>query len=164
MVPSEHRQVLKVIHDGLRDSDVTCAITGSLGFAVHGIDVSVNDIDLQTNCDGAYQIEKAFRANVIRAVGPLETETIRSHFGELNILGVPIEIMEAVQKKLSDGAWESPVDIKKYRTWVEFEGMKLPVLSLEYEERAYRTLGRIDKADRIRAWLTRRGGGGAARR
>jgi hypothetical protein len=34
--------------------------------------------------------------------------------------------------------------------------MRLPVLSLEYEEEAYRKLGRLEKADAIRKWLTSR--------
>jgi hypothetical protein len=43
---------------------------------------------------------------------------------------------------------------------VEFDGMKLPVLSLEYEKKAYRMLGRIERADRIKEWLAKRDVGG----
>jgi hypothetical protein len=70
-------------------------------------------------------------------------------------LGVKVEIMGAVQKRLPSGEWELPGDIREHRRFIDVNGMKLPVLSLEYEEKAYRMLGRIDKADRIKEWLTK---------
>lgn len=135
--------------------NITWTITGSLGFALHGMDVGINDIDLQTDEDGVYRIEDAFRSNVIRKVAFSEAEGIRSHFGELIVHEVTVEIMGALQKKLSSGEWEPPVDVEKHREFIDFEGMRLPVLSLSYEEQAYRKLGRTEKADRIKEWLTR---------
>jgi hypothetical protein len=155
MISKEHRKIIRVIYIGLKNMDVTWAITGSLGFVLHGMDVPVNDIDLQTDQKGAYQIENAFSSSVTKNVEFSEGETIRSYFGELNILGQKVEIMGALEKKLPSGVWESPVDVNKYCEFVRFQGMKLPVLSLEYEERAYRTLGRIEKADKIKEWLTK---------
>jgi len=35
----------------------------------------------------------------------------------------------------------------------------VPVLSLKYEETAYRKLGRTEKADAIKKWLTNRSSG-----
>ena len=64
--------------------------------------------------------------------------------------------MGALQKKITDDKWEPPVDVEKHREFIDFKGNKLPVLSLSYEEQAYRKLGRIDKADKIKEWLTKR--------
>ena len=100
MIPQEHRKVLRTIYERLRHLDVPWAITGSLGFALHGIDVSVNDIDLQADQDGAYQIENALRSDVVKNVKFSGTERIRSYFGELNVIGTKVEIMGALQKKL----------------------------------------------------------------
>ena len=85
-----------------------------------------------------------------------ESDRIRSHFGQLNIQGLKVELMGALQKRLPTGEWEPPVDVEKYREFIDFEGMNLPVLSLEYEEQAYRRLGRIEKANKIKEWLTNR--------
>ncbi len=61
--------------------------------------------------------------------------------------------MGAIQKKFSNGTWESSVAVEVYREFVLFECMKLPVLSLKYEEQTYRKLRRIEKANQIKEWL-----------
>lgn len=156
MIPPQHVQILKIIDYSLRKTDIFWVITGSLGFALQGLDFEVNDIDLQTDASGAYDIEKVFAEYVVTSVRFYKSDKITSHWGELNIDGVKVEIMGALQKKLPDGTWESPVDINTHREFITFEGMVLPVLSLAYEEQAYRTLGRIERANQIKEWLTRR--------
>ena len=120
------------------------------------MELEVDDIDLQTDASGAYEIEKVFAANIVRSVRFSRSDKIASHCGELNINGVKVEIMGALQKKFPDGTWESPVDVKRHRKFITFEGMTLPVLSLAYEEQAYRILGRTEKANQIKDWLTHR--------
>jgi len=78
---------------------------------------------------------------------------MRSYLGMLEIDGVKVEIMGDIQKRLADQSWEEPVKVEYYRLWVEVDGMRIPVLSLEYEYRAYLTLGRTDKAEMLRSWL-----------
>lgn len=156
MIFQEHRGVLRIIYERLQYLDAPWAITGSLGFALHGMDVAVNDIDLQTDRNGAYQIEEMFQSNIVRHVTFSEAAVIRSYFGELKIAGIKVEIMGELQKRLSSGEWETAVDVRKHRHFIDFDGMRLPVLSLEYEEEAYRKLGRPEKADAIRKWLTSR--------
>lgn len=155
MISAQQQHALRIIHDGLQGTRVVWAITGSLGFALHGMKLKVNDIDLQTDADGAYEIENTFAENVVRRVKFSVSDKITSHWGELKIEGVKVEIMGALQKKLPNGTWESPVEVERYREFVSFECMKLPVLSLRYEEQAYRKLGRTEKADQIKEWLTR---------
>ena len=156
MIPPQHLLALTTIRDRLRKTDICWVITGSLGFALQGLDFEVNDIDLQTDAFGAYDVEKVFAENIVRSVRFSRSDKIASHWGELNIDGVKVEIMGALQKKFPDGSWESPVDVERYREFITFEGMVLPVLSLAYEEHAYRTLGRIERANQIKEWLSRR--------
>ncbi|MFC1745854.1 methyltransferase domain-containing protein [Candidatus Riflebacteria bacterium] len=153
MISNKHKQVIRIIHQTLKGTDIVWAITGSLGFALHGMTLSVADIDLQTDKSGAYKIENIFSSFVSRNVKLCETENIKSHFGEIVIEGLKVEIIGAIQKKLEDGKWEEPNDVRKYLEFINFAGIELPVLSLEYEEGAYRKLGRIEKADRIKNWL-----------
>ena len=155
MISAQQQRALKIIHDGLQETKVVWAITGSLGFVLHGMKLKVNDIDLQTDASGAYEIERTFKDNVVRQVKFSVSDKIASHWGELKIEGVKVEIMGAFQKKLPDGTWECPVEVERYREFVSFECMRLPVLSLKYEEQAYRKLGRTAKADQIKEWLTR---------
>ncbi|MCO6040813.1 nucleotidyltransferase domain-containing protein [Thermococcus alcaliphilus] len=155
MIPRKHLEVLRRLYERLSQSDVTWAVTGSLGFALQGVPVEPHDIDIQTDREGAYEIERLFSEFVVEPVRFKESEKIRSHFGVLMIDGVKVEIMGDIQKKVND-EWEEPVDINRYKSFVEIEGMKIPVLDLEYEYQAYLKLGRIKKAKMLKRFLEER--------
>ncbi|MDE0300894.1 MAG: hypothetical protein OXN17_19855 [Candidatus Poribacteria bacterium] len=156
MISSQHVLALKTIHNRLQKIESVWAITGSCGFVLQGMELEVNDIDLQTDASGAYEVESVFPDMIISNVRFSKSDKFASHCGELTIDGVKVEIMGALQKKLPDGTWESPVDIKTHREFITFEGMVLPVLSLAYEEQAYRILGREERANQIKEWVSRR--------
>ena len=146
-------KVLRKINFRLNNTSVNWAITGSLGFALQGVPVEPNDIDIQTDKRGAYEIEYHLSEFVTKRVKFSSTERIRSYFGELMIDGIKVEIMGDIQKSLEDGSWENPVDLEQHKRVVEVEGMQVPVLSLGYEYQAYLKLGRVDKAETLRNWL-----------
>lgn len=145
MIPERFVKVIKMIHGKLTGSDIVWALTGSTSFAIQGLDVVPKDIDIQTDKEGAYRIEELFSEYVVERVKFKESELIRSHFGKLVIDGIDVEIMGDIQKKV-DGNWEPPVNLPQYILFVDFQGLKLPVLSLEYEAEAYRKLHRYDRA------------------
>lgn len=121
--------------------------------ALQGMDIEVHDIDIQTDRQGAYEIEDLFSEYIVKAVHYSASERIRSHFGSLEIDGIKVEIMGDIQKLIDSQVWEEPVKVEQYRRWVNFEGMQVPVLSLEYECDAYLKLGRIEKAAKIKRWM-----------
>ncbi|MBU4603209.1 hypothetical protein KKA86_08970 [bacterium] len=146
-------KVLRKINARLNNTCVNWVVTGSLGFALQGVPVEPNDIDIQTDKRGAYEIERHFSEFTTKRVTFSSTERIRSYFGELMIDGIKVEVMGDIQKSLEDGSWENPVDLEQHKRVVEVERMQVPVLSLEYEYQAYLKLGRIDKAEILRKWL-----------
>lgn len=156
MIDSNYIRVLKKIYDRLRNTDIIWVVTGSLGFALQGMSVEIHDIDIQTDKKEAYQIEKLFQKYITENISLKTSEKIRSHYGVLVIDGIKVEIMGDVQKRLEDHTWEEPVDLIKYKGMIEFEGMEIPVLDLEYEYQAYLRLGRMEKAERIRKYLTKK--------
>lgn len=153
MIAPHYLNVFCKIYTRLEDSNVNWVVTGSLGFALQGVPVEVHDIDIQTDRMGAHEIEQRFSEFVTKSVTFSTTERIRSHFGELMIDRIKVEIMGDIQKRLEDGSWENPVDLERHKRVVEVEGMQVPVLSLEYEYQAYLRLGRIDKAEMLKKWL-----------
>ncbi|KPU63470.1 hypothetical protein EP1X_03785 [Thermococcus sp. EP1] len=155
MIPQIHLQVLRKLYERLKDSNVNWVVTGSLGFALQGVPIEPHDIDIQTDKEGAYEIERFFPEFVVEPVRFKESERIRSHFGALMIEGVKVEIMGDIQKKVNE-EWEPPVDIDKYKRFVQIEGMKIPVLDLEYEYQAYLKLGRVEKAKMLKKFLEKR--------
>ncbi len=76
MISKNYQKALRTIFETLKDLDITWAITGSLGFALHGMDVKIGDIDLQTDRDGVYRIEAAFRPNIMRKVTFSESQKL----------------------------------------------------------------------------------------
>ena len=154
MIDPKYRTVLECIFPLLSEEPpLPWVITGSLGFALQGLEVEVQDVDIQTDRAGAYEVERRLSSHVVRPVAWSESGRIRSHFGALEIGGVKVEIMGDLQKRMMDGRWEEPVDVIRNRRWVMWQGLRLPVLSLEYEYQAYRILGRAEKAETLKKWL-----------
>lgn len=153
MITAQHFGALRTIWLCLENCPYSWVITGSLGMALQGVPVEVHDIDIQTDRDGAYEIERRLSEFVKQPVRYAAAERIRSHLGQLDIDGIKVEIMGEVQKRLDDQSWEEPVDVERYRRWVEIDEMQIPVLWLEYEQQAYLILGRVEKAEMLRKWL-----------
>jgi len=154
-VSRQHLRALRTVCDALVDSDVVWVVAGSTAFALRGMPVSPRDIDLQTDRSGAYEIERRLRQFVVRPVAFSTSERIRSHFGELKIEGVQVEIMGDIEKRRSDGSWEPSPDLGAYMELVAAEDMNVPVLSLGYEAEAYEKLGRTERARMLREWSRR---------
>ena len=151
MLPDEHYRALKKLYDGLEGSDINWVVTGSVSFCLQGVPVSPNDMDIQTDKPGAYRIQDLFSDKVVKEVKFSSTDRIKSHFGALELEGVLVEIMGAVQK-FYDDRWEDPIDINRHRKVVKLEGMEIPVLNLGYEAEAYRRFGRVEMAEKLREY------------
>ncbi len=156
MVPKRYMEVLRIVYDRLSRSAINWVVTGSLGMALQGMKVEIHDIDLQTDEQGAYEIEERLREYVHKPVRFVSSQRIRSHLGALEIEGIEVEIMGALQKSVDGREWEAPVEVSEHRRFVSVDGMNVPVLSLEYERNAYVKLGRLRKAAAIDRWLKKR--------
>ena len=156
IVPLEHLHALRTLYDRLNRPKIDWAITGSLGFALHGIPITVHDIDVQTDREGAYRIERLFADCIVRPVSFHATERIRSHLGALRVDDIEVEIMGDIQKRLTDGSWDESPDLAAHTERLLVEGMSVPVLTLEYEYEAYLQLGRSERAQLLRDWLDRK--------
>ncbi len=152
---SHYLKVLRKIVSRLEDSPIDWVTTGSLGMALQGVPIDVHDIDIQADEHGAYEIERRLAEYVVKPVCYRESERICSHLGMLKIDGFQVEIMGDFQIRLDDQRWEEPIKVEDYRHWIEVDGMRVPVLSLEYEFQAYLRLGRSDTAKILQAWLKR---------
>jgi hypothetical protein len=157
MIDEQYLNVVGLLLSSLRNLNHPWAVTGSLGLRLQGIEVAVHDIDLQSTQEGVFAMARALSEYVVQKVELLENKKIRSYFGELKIMGIKVEIMGDVQKEW-EGEWGSPIDLPASIHWVKLRGWSIPVLDLEAEYNAYRTLGREEKAARIRAVLDERDG------
>ena len=152
MLPEQHMKVLQKIYDKLNGTNINWAITGSTAFAIQGIPLIPNDIDIQSDKDGAYQIEEFMKEFSVKRICLSSNGKISSYFGCLVIDNIKVEIMGDIQKNIN-GTWEEPVDLKKYKTYITLQNMKLPILDLEYEYEAYMKMGRVEKAMILKEWI-----------
>lgn len=133
------------------------AITGSVTLFLHGLDVSIGDIDVQTTAAGAYQVERLLTEDCepLTAVYFRESELIRSHYGKLNLRNVETEIMGQVQHRLSHGGWKDAPDLAQIIDHVAYNEITIPATSLQHELIAYQEIGRTDKTRIIQEFLSR---------
>lgn len=145
-----------LLYTRLKDTEICWAITGSMGMAIQGMDLEIHDIDLQSDREGAYEIQNLFPEYITERVKLLERDVTRSHFGRMEIMGVQVELMGDMTHRAPGLDWGDPPDLSCLIRCVDFEGMNLPVLDLEHEYVAYQQLGRPEKAAKIRAFLDQR--------
>lgn len=155
MIPPRFMSVLHKVHDRLRGREIRWIVVGSTGLALRGLPLEPHDIDIMSDDIGAYEIERAFSEFVKKQVSLRESKTLRSHFGELEIDGVKVEIMGDLRIRSPDGTWEELVDMQKNTLVAFVEDMRLPVLSFECEQSASKRLGRNERAEMIDEHLRR---------
>ena len=135
---------------------INWAVTGSLGMVLHGMQMEIHDIDLQTDKEGAFEIERRLVNSLVKIVHFRASERIRSYFGVFEISGIKIEVMGDMQLMAADRTWGKPVAIETCRDWVDLNEMHIPVITLEHEAEAYQLYGRTEKAEMIKNFLLRK--------
>ena len=139
-----YRDAVLALADRLSGVDVAWAVTASANLALRGFAVEPGDVDVMTDAAGTYRLADAFPEAVVRPVVPperAEHDDIRSHFGALELHGVEVELMGAVEHRI-DGEWSPAADVADRREFLEVRGRPVPVMPLAHERRAYRALGR----------------------
>jgi hypothetical protein len=132
------------------DDEVTWAVTASANLALRGFSVDPSDVDVLTDEAGARTILERFDGDVTRAITPptsVREGNIRSHYGELSLGSVPVDVMGDVQLREPDrgpGEWGPVVDPGQ-REFLSVDRQRVPVMPLSYERRCYAALGRDEK-------------------
>lgn len=156
MKPINHNilRVFERLYSVLKDENIDWVLTGSLSFLLQGIDVTVNDIDIQSSRDGIYKIHDLLSPFVTEPVVYSESIRIRSYFGKAVVDHITIELMGDIERSTDGLAWTTPINIAQSRSWISYRNMEIPVLDLKHEYQAYRDLGRDAKANVIKAHMS----------
>lgn len=152
-LPDEIAQVLRILMGRLEGAEIDWVLTGSAAFALRGLALAPQDLDLQSDAAGIYRIERLLLDDQLRPVEFVVSEQVRSHWGQLEVEGVRVDLIGDIEKRLPDGQWTAPPDLAAEREWLDFEGQPVPVLNLAYESQAYEQLGRSNRANMLRSWL-----------
>ena len=149
-LPELHAQALEFLLHHIPPRTYPWVLIGSAGLRLQGVDVPVNDLDLQTDGESVYMLERLLEKFIKTPIHFWETEHTVSLHGQAEIKGVVVELIGDMKHRISDGAWDEPVNILNSRIWIEWRGRKVPVFPLELEAQAYSKMGRIKKAKLIR--------------
>lgn len=152
-IPGRHLDVLEILVENVSSG---WAVTGSTGMALQGMDLEVNDLDIQSNGQVTDRLAELLRSKgqVLEDLRHVESDKMSSQLGSYELMGVKVEVIGDVRKKI-DGTWEETVDVAENLTNVRVESreVSVPVLRLEYEEQAYRKMGRKERADAVKNYL-----------
>jgi len=161
LLPERIVQVLRVICPILNDARVEWAVSGSLALALHGLPVVPKDIDLQTDRLGAEQIARLLAEYLSYPPGmQLGVRLVRSYLAQLRIQGLEVQAMGQLEFQSPDGRWNPAPDFRQKRTTVDYLGLSIPVVSLEFLLALYTQLQRPGRVALIEARLKALGGGG----
>lgn len=154
-LPEQHAQVLAFLIEKIHPFDFVWVLTGSAGLRLQGVDISVNDLDVQTDAQTIYVLEQKLAEYMKVSVHVWESAHTLSHHGQAEINGLQVELLGDMRHRSSAGIWEPARDITSFREWVNWRELQVPVISLKHEALAYEKMGRTQKAELIRSAIKR---------
>ena len=153
LIPPEHLAVLRKLYARLEETDIVWVLTGSTGLAIKGIPLTPHDIDIQTDRAGVEAFARIFADDLVQEPFFWETQHTRSWVAKFEMDGIQVEVMGDMRHRDEDGGWEEPPNLEAVRLYIQVAEMRVPTLSLDFEEEAYRSMGRNDKAALIAQYL-----------
>ena len=156
-IPDSHIRALQTLLARLKGQEgLVWALTGSTSFALQGMELPVNDIDIAADRDSALRIGALLNDCCVKPVEASSARYIRSFYGQFRLEGVEVDLMGDSSRMNLDGSWGEPAYLPPLIEWVIVSSLQLPVLSLAFEEQAYRLLRREERANAIAAYLSRK--------
>jgi hypothetical protein len=152
-LPEQHTAVLGFLLKEIPPAKYPWALTGSAGLRLQGMDIPVNDLDLQTDASTVFLLEKKLSRYMKVSVHLWETAHTLSYHGQAEIQGLQVELMGDIRHRQADQTWSESLEIESVLVWVKWHELEVPLLSLEHEALAYEKMGRTQKAALIRSTL-----------
>jgi hypothetical protein len=137
------RDVLRKVALRLSEAGLAYKVVGGASAALHGVPLSVKDIDIETDAPGAYQFGELYSGCALRPVMFSQSDRYRSHFGQFDIEGVTVEVMGDLHRREGE-TWKPTYSLTE--TIAFLDGAPVKVSWLEEETLAYIRRGRLDRA------------------
>ncbi len=135
------KEVLQVILDNLLGKEFIWRVEGSANLKIQGVNVSVQDLDVTINDDGINLFRDALRKFIIK---DFFSQKINGYSLICNINNFEVEINSYGDRKLN------MFDKTEKILW---NGLKIPILPLNYAKKFYDLINRKEKVDLISKYL-----------
>lgn len=138
-----------------KDKDYPIILSGSTSLVLQGVDIEVHDIDIVTDKKGALALD-----NLLKDFSQIEmkyssTDKYQSYFGSYNIDNTKVEVMGEFQYKLKNGKWSIPNHLHDIY-YIDYNGIKIPVLSLSQELIEYQNSNKTNTINKIQERLCKK--------
>jgi ABC-2 type transport system ATP-binding protein len=154
-LPDAHTRALRFLLDRVPPDLYGWVLTGSANLRLQGVDLDIHDLDIQGSPEDIRKIEKELKNYVANPIHTWGTDRIRSLDGKCNIENVEIELIADLEIQGRDGSWQALKKLEP-KTWLEWQGLEVPVFPLEREAAYYTVLGRDEKARLISETIRRK--------
>jgi len=154
MIPENNLRALKLIADKLLGKQISWALIGSMSLALQGVDVDVHDLDILSTKEGAMEIAALLKEYETEPLRYTETEHYKDYHSIFTVQGVKVELMGEMQHKTMDGRWVTGNRLSRLIS-IKVRDFVFPALDLKHEYQAYLSMGRVEKAKKIKETLDR---------
>ena len=137
------RAVLRQIAQRLNEAGVAYKLVAGTAAALHGVPLSVRDLDIETDAEDAYRFQALFADHVVEPVTLREDEAYRSRFGCFDFDGVAVEVVGDLHRQEGE-RWVPTAATTEIV--VDLDGVPVRVSWLEEEVLAYIRRERLDRA------------------
>ena len=145
---------LQRLAGAIAGTDVAWTITGSFGLYLQGMPHEPRDIDVETDEAGAAFLARHFAAELLEPLRFGTQGSLRSHFAVLSLGATPVDIVGDLEVLVGDEWLRSGHHARP--TWIDCEGLRLPVLDAREEHAWTARIGRSRRAEMIAQWLRER--------
>lgn len=134
-----------------RVGDITCrwAVTGGASLLIHGVQSVAHDIDILCSEECAELFYISLQEFALTYLEYSEIGNVRSLFCRYIVSGVRLEVMANVSNRLADRCWHENRLWQDFVEYVRIGDLRIPVLSLEYEQDIAGLLGQATKVSLI---------------
>lgn len=148
MINQKFIEVLKILNQKLKNQNIRWVLVGSTSLALQKVKVKPKDIDILTDKEGSFKINKLLKKYEVKHIKFRQTDLYQSYFGEFRINEVKVEIMGNWKKKF-EGKWIDVSPRLISPIIIEVQGMILHASPLKEQLASCKALGREKDFTRV---------------
>ncbi|MDI6655315.1 MAG: DUF6036 family nucleotidyltransferase, partial [Candidatus Hydrothermarchaeota archaeon] len=100
MINQKIIKALKIINQKLKDQKIKWVLVGSASLALQRVKIKPKDIDILTNREGAYEINKLLKEYEIKPIKFGKSSVFQSYLGEFRVNNIKVEVMGNLKEKI----------------------------------------------------------------